>query len=190
MNLIIDNYDSFTYNLYQYIGAIDSDVEVYRNDEITVREVAAKKPDHIIISPGPKYPKDAGICIDLIKSLYTEIPILGVCLGHQSIGEAMGGKTVRAPRLMHGKADKAKILSKTSLLFSGIAGDEIQVGRYHSLVTDEVSLPGFMLVTAKCGDGSVMAMEHRDYPLYGVQFHPESVLTPDGMTMLENFLKI
>lgn len=190
MNIIIDNYDSFTYNLYQYIGEINPDIEVFRNDEITVDEIKAKNPEHIIISPGPKYPKDAGICVELIKRLYTEYPILGVCLGHQSIGEAMGGRTVHAPKLMHGKADTAKILDKNSPIFAGIDGDEIEVGRYHSLVTDGGSLPDCMKVTAKTADGSVMAIEHKEYPLYGLQFHPESVLTPDGMTMLKNFLNI
>ena len=190
MNIIIDNYDSFTYNLYQYIGTINSDIEVYRNDEITVDEIEEKNPEHIIISPGPKYPKDAGICIELIKKLHTKFPILGVCLGHQSIGEAMGGRTVHAPELMHGKADTAKILDKTSPIFAGIVGDEVRVGRYHSLVTDESALPECIKVTAKTADGSIMAMEHKKYPLYGLQFHPESVLTPDGMTMLKNFLNI
>lgn len=190
MNIIIDNYDSFTYNLYQYIGEIDPNVKVYRNDEITVDELEAMQPEHIIISPGPKYPKDAGICIELIKRLHTKFPILGVCLGHQSIGEAMGGRTVHAPKLMHGKADTAKLLDKTSVIFSGIVGDEIRVGRYHSLVTDESALPDCMKVTAKTADGSVMAMEHKEYPLFGLQFHPESVLTPDGKTMLKNFLNI
>ncbi len=190
MNLIIDNYDSFTYNLYQFIGTIDSDIEVYRNDKITVDEIEKKKPEHIIISPGPKYPKDAGICIELIQRLYTSVPILGVCLGHQSIGEAMGGKTVHAPLLMHGKSDMANILDRTSPIFKGIKDDEIEVGRYHSLVTDEQSLPDCMKITAKTSDGSIMAMEHKVYPLYGLQFHPESVLTPCGMKLLENFLNI
>lgn len=190
MNIIIDNYDSFTYNLYQYIGEIDPDVAVWRNDEITVDEIEEMNPEHIIISPGPKYPKDAGICIELIGRLFKKIPILGVCLGHQSIGEAMGGKTVHAPRLMHGKDDTTKILSKESVLFEGIEGDEIRVGRYHSLVTDEGSLPQFIKVTAKTDDGSVMAMEHREYPLFGLQFHPESVLTPEGKKILRNFLNI
>ena len=176
MILIIDNYDSFTYNLFQCVGTLVPDILVYRNDKITVQEIRKMKPERIIISPGPGYPDDAGICIELIREFYKELPILGVCLGHQSIGEAMGGKTIHAPRLMHGKTDRIKIVDKSSRVFSGFVGDTAEVGRYHSLLTDK--------------DGAVMAMEHKEYPLFGMQFHPESVLTPDGPKMIENFLRI
>ena len=187
MIIMIDNYDSFTYNLYQYIGSINPDIEVYRNDKITVEEVLAKNPSHIIISPGPKYPKDAGICIDLIKNA-GDIPILGVCLGHQSIAEAFGGKIVHAPRIMHGKQDILEIDGE-SKIFGGIDG-EIAVGRYHSLVIDNSSVPECLTVTARTSDGCIMAVEHKQRPIFGIQFHPESVLTPTGMQMIENFLNI
>lgn len=190
MILIIDNYDSFTYNLCQYIGTVNSDIEVYRNNEITVKEIKEKNPSHIIISPGPKYPKDAGICVELIKSLYKKIPILGVCLGHQSIGAAFGGNVTQASKLMHGKADRINIIDKTSKIYQGFVGNEITVGRYHSLVVDENTMPDCLKVTAKSQDNSIMSLEHNEYPVYGVQYHPESVLTPDGQRILANFLKI
>lgn len=190
MILIIDNYDSFTYNLYQYVGEINPDVEVYRNDKITISEIDKLKPTHIILSPGPKAPKDAGITVEVIQKLHTEYPILGVCLGHQSIGEAFGGKTVHAPNLVHGKAERIQITDKGSRLFHGIDEDEFEAVRYHSLMTDESVLPECLKVTARSKDNVIMAMEHRDYPTFGLQFHPESVMTPCGMKMLENFLKI
>lgn len=190
MILIIDNYDSFTYNLFQCVGTFEPEILVYRNDKITVKEIRNLKPRKIIISPGPGYPSDAGICIGLIREFYKEIPILGVCLGHQAIGEAMGGKTIHAPRLMHGKADRIKIVDKSSRIFSGFVGGTAEVGRYHSLVTDKKNLPDCLKVTAVSGDGAVMAMEHNEYPLFGMQFHPESVLTPGGQEMIENFLRI
>lgn len=189
MILIIDNYDSFTYNLFQYVGSINPDIEVYRNDKITVEEIERKNPTHIIISPGPKYPKDAGICIELIQKLHTKFPILGVCLGHQSIGEAFGGNTVKASVLMHGKVDRAQIIDKNSKLFSGMIGESIEVARYHSLVTDKMTLPKCLCITSETPDGLIMSMEHRDYPVYGLQFHPESIMTPDGKKILSNFLK-
>lgn len=188
MILMIDNYDSFTYNLYQYIGALTPDVQVVRNDKITVDEIAELAPSHIILSPGPGYPKDAGICIPLIQRFSGKIPILGVCLGHQSIGEAFGGKIVHAPRIMHGKGDIADIVSETPL-FAGM-GDRLEVGRYHSLVIEPKSVPEELKVTAVTKDGCIMAVEHKTAPTYGVQFHPESVLTPNGMTVIENFLKV
>lgn len=188
MITIIDNYDSFTYNLYQYVGTLCPDIKVYRNDKITVEEVAAENPERIIISPGPCYPSDAGICIELIQKLSGKLPILGVCLGHQSIGEAFGGKIVRAPHLMHGKADTAK-LDISSKLFAGLDKEE-QVGRYHSLIIENDSLPDVLKITATTDDGCIMAVEHRSHPTYGIQFHPESVLTPCGMKIIENFLKI
>ena len=177
MILIIDNYDSFTYNLFQCVGTLVPDILVYRNDKITVQEIRKMKPERIIISPGPGYPDDAGICIELIREFYKELPILG-------------GKTIHAPRLMHGKTDRIKIVDKSSRVFSGFVGDTAEVGRYHSLVTDKDCLPECMKVTAVSGDGAVMAMEHKEYPLFGMQFHPESVLTPDGPKMIENFLRI
>lgn len=189
MILIIDNYDSFTYNLFQYVGSINPDIQVYRNDKITVDEIEKKNPSHIIISPGPKYPKDAGICIELIQKLYTKFPILGVCLGHQSICEAFGGNTVQAPTLVHGKVDKVKIVDKSSKIFAGMTGDIIEVARYHSLVTDKDTLPDCLKITSETKDGLIMSLEHKEYPVFGLQFHPESIMTPDGIKFLSNFLK-
>ncbi len=187
MITMIDNYDSFTYNLYQYIGTINSDIEVYRNDKITADEVLQKKPSHIILSPGPGFPADAGICIELIKKA-GNIPILGVCLGHQAIGEAFGSKIVHAPRIMHGKRDIVTVNADCPI-FEGM-GNKAEVGRYHSLVIDENSLSGDLIVTAKSDDGCIMGVSHKQRPVYGIQFHPESVLTPNGMKMIDNFLKI
>ena len=187
MILMIDNYDSFTYNLYQYIGTLNSDIEVYRNDKITVKEVIEKKPDHIILSPGPGFPNDAGICIELIKEA-GDIPVLGVCLGHQAIGEAFGAKIVHAPRIMHGKSDTVEI-DESCPIFEGI-GKTLEVGRYHSLVIDNNSLPDNLKITAASDDGCIMAIRHKERQVYGIQFHPESVLTPQGMKMIENFLNI
>ena len=187
MILMIDNYDSFTYNLYQYIGTLNPDIEVYRNDKITVKEVIEKKPDHIILSPGPGFPCDAGICIELIKEA-GDIPVLGVCLGHQAIGEAFGAKIVHAPRIMHGKSDTVEI-DESCPIFEGI-GKTLEVGRYHSLVIDNNSLPDNLKITAASDDGCIMAIRHKERPVFGIQFHPESVLTPQGMKMIENFLNI
>lgn len=187
MIIMIDNYDSFTYNLYQYIGMLNPDIEVYRNDKTTVDRILSKKPSHIILSPGPGFPKSAGICIDLIKSA-ADIPILGVCLGHQAIGEAFGGKIVHAPRIMHGKPDDVT-LSGSCKLFEGL-DTRCRVGRYHSLVIDEETLPKCLEITARSDDGCIMGIKHTEHPVYGIQFHPESVLTPDGMKILENFLKV
>ncbi|MCX7921284.1 MAG: aminodeoxychorismate/anthranilate synthase component II [Clostridia bacterium] len=188
MILIIDNYDSFTYNLYQYIGEINPDIEVYRNDKITIEEVRQKNPTHIIISPGPGFPKDAGITIELIRELGYSIPILGVCLGHQAIGEAYGGKVVHAKELMHGKASLVEVCSKCSMFES--LPEQFTVGRYHSLIVEDESLPECLEITAKTIDGQIMGIKHKEYPVYGIQFHPESILTPDGKTMLGNFLKV
>ena len=187
MIIMIDNYDSFTYNLYQYIGEINPDIEVYRNDKITVDEVLAKKPSHIIISPGPGFPQTAGICLDLIKSA-GDIPILGVCLGHQAIGAAFGAEIVHAPQIMHGKGDKVAV-SRECRIFDGLGGNAV-VGRYHSLVIDENNLPDELAITAKSDDGCIMGVQHISRPVFGIQFHPESVLTTDGKKMIENFLKI
>lgn len=187
MIIMIDNYDSFTYNLYQMIGSIDPDIVVYRNDEITADEVISKNPSRIIISPGPGYPKDAGICIELIEKA-GNIPLLGVCLGHQAIGEAFGGRIVHAPRIMHGKSDNITIDEKCPI-FSGL-GKTVKAGRYHSLVIDRDSLPSELSVTAQSDDGCIMGVCHINRPVYGIQFHPESVLTPDRYKMIENFLKL
>lgn len=187
MIIMIDNYDSFTYNLYQYVGAINSNIEVYRNDKITVQEVLEKNPDHIILSPGPGFPKDAGICIELIKSA-GNTPVLGVCLGHQAIGEAFGGTIVHAPQIMHGKNDIIQI-DENCEIFSGM-GKTTEIGRYHSLVIDADSVPDCLDVTAKSSDGCVMGVRHKERPVFGIQFHPESVLTPDGMKMIENFMNV
>lgn len=188
MILIIDNYDSFTYNLYQYIGEIDPEIEVYRNDKISINEIRQKNPSCIIISPGPGYPKDAGICVDLIRELGEHIPILGVCLGHQSIGEAYGGKVVHAKELMHGKASEVEI-DRECELFRTLPRN-IRVGRYHSLIVQNESLPLDLKVTARTLDGEIMGLKHKTFPVYGIQFHPESILTPDGKEILRNFLKI
>lgn len=184
---MIDNYDSFTYNLYQYIGEISPDIEVYRNDCIDVDQVLKSKPSHIVISPGPGYPREAGICLDLIRE-NKNIPMLGVCLGHQAIGEACGAEIIRAPRIMHGKSDLIS-LDMDSKLFRGLDNQE-QVGRYHSLIIDPNTLPEELIITAQSNDGCIMAVEHKERPLYGIQFHPESILTPNGKKIMANFLNI
>jgi anthranilate synthase component II len=186
MILIIDNYDSFTYNLYQYIGEMNPDIEVYRNDKISIQEIEEKKPTHIIISPGPGFPKEAGISIELIRKLGPVIPILGVCLGHQAIGEAYGGIVSHAKELMHGKASRVKV-DKSCQLFATLP-EEITVGRYHSLIVKTEDLPKELKVTAKTSDGEIMGLQHAIYPVYGIQFHPESILTPMGKEILKNFL--
>ena len=188
MIVLIDNYDSFTYNLVQYIGAVEPDIRVIRNDACTPEEIEAMKPDAIVISPGPGKPSEAGICIEAIQYFKDKIPILGVCLGHQAICEAFGGTVSYAKELMHGKSSVAQILEE-SPLFKNL-GTEIQVARYHSLAAIRDTLPEELKVTAVTDDGEIMAVEHRDYPVYGLQFHPESVLTPKGMTLIENFLNI
>lgn len=188
MIAMIDNYDSFTYNLYQYIGEINPEIEVYRNDKITVNELRDKKPSHIVISPGPGFPKDAGISIPLIKELGGTVPILGVCLGHQAIGEAYGGKVVHAKELLHGKASEVEI-SHECLLFSNLPG-RIKAGRYHSLIVNKDCLPPELIVTARTTDGEIMGLQHARYPVFGIQFHPESILTQYGKEILRNFLKV
>lgn len=185
MIALIDNYDSFSYNLYQLIGSIRDDIEVYRNDALTVKELEAKKPDAIILSPGPKRPEDAGICIETIQALGSRIPIFGVCLGEQSICRAYGAEVSYAKRLMHGKTSVIRVNPK-SVLFAGMA-PELTVGRYHSLAGVRETFPADLLITAESDDGEVMAVEHAVDPVYGVQFHPESILTPDGRKILENF---
>ncbi len=186
MILIIDNYDSFTYNLYQYIGELYSDIKVARNDEITIAEIKALSPDALIISPGPCYPKDAGISVDAIKYFSGKLPILGVCLGHQSIAEAFGGKVVIAKEQLHGKASDIT-LKTDNPLFSGLP-KKIKVARYHSLIVDSETLPECLEITGYDSKNQIMALRHKEHPTYGVQFHPESVMTDTGRKIIENFL--
>lgn len=188
MILIIDNYDSFTYNLYQFIGSITDDIKVIRNDEMTVEQIRDINPSKIIISPGPGYPKDAGVCIDVVKKLKGSIPILGVCLGHQAICESYGGKILHAKKIMHGKQSNV-VIDKDCPLFYGLR-DSIKVGRYHSLSADKNTLPKELDIIASSDDGEIMGVMDKKNKVYGVQFHPESILTPDGMTMLKNFIEI
>jgi len=188
MTLLIDNYDSFSYNLYQYIGAIHEDIKIVRNDECTAAQIRGFNPKHIIISPGPGKPSDAGVCINAIKELYKEIPILGICLGHQAIFEAFGGTVSYASKLMHGKASKVNVDAK-SPLFKGLP-PVIQAGRYHSLAGVESTLPDTLKITAWTDDGEIMAVCHKERHVYGVQFHPESILTPNGNIIIENFLAL
>ena len=186
MVLLIDNYDSFSYNVYQMVGAVEPDVKVIRNDEMTVEEIEALAPDHIIISPGPGRPEDAGICREVIRHFTGKIPILGICLGHQAICQEFGATVTYAKQLMHGKQSVAKI-DTSSKLFQGMHS-EMTVGRYHSLAAEEATLPECLKVIARTADGEVMAVEHVNAPTYGVQFHPESILTPEGYRIVENFL--
>lgn len=187
MILLIDNYDSFVYNLYQFIAQIDPDVRIVRNDRITSEEARRMKPDLVVLSPGPGKPEDAGVCIELIRKLKGEIPIFGVCLGHQAIAEAFGGEVTYAEKLMHGKTSLLSDI-EDSVLFGGIR-KPIQVARYHSLAVRESSLPPEIKVTARTDSGEIMAFEHREYPVYGVQFHPESVMTPEGFKMIQNLME-
>lgn len=187
MVLLIDNYDSFSYNLYQLIGEIEPDIRVIRNDEMTVSQIGELNPDRIILSPGPGRPEDAGIIIDVVKQLSDRFPILGVCLGHQAICSAFGATVTYAKRLMHGKQSDARLDTQCQL-FKGCP-ETAPVARYHSLAVDEGTLPDCLKVTAITEDGEVMGVRHADYPIFGVQFHPESILTPDGKTMLYNFIK-
>lgn len=185
MILIIDNYDSFTYNLYQYVGEIYEDILVVRNDEINLEDIRSLKPEGIILSPGPGRPEDAGICVELVKNIGGEIPILGICLGHQAIGYAFGGNVVRAAEIKHGKV--SKIVNNGEGLFAGLKSS-IKVMRYHSLIVDKETLPKGLTITAETEDGIVMAMRHREHEIHGLQFHPESILTEHGKEMIKNFL--
>jgi anthranilate synthase/aminodeoxychorismate synthase-like glutamine amidotransferase len=185
--LLLDNYDSFTYNLAQYLGELGCQVEVHRNDRISVEQIARRKPERILISPGPCTPQEAGICVELIQKLAGKIPILGVCLGHQAIGAAFGGKIVRAPKLFHGKT--SQIRHDGSGVFRGLP-NPFTATRYHSLIVERKSLPAELQVTAETDDDIIMGMRHRQYPLMGVQFHPESVLTESGKQLLKNFLTL
>ena len=185
MILIIDNYDSFSYNLYQMIGTITPQIEVIRNDAGTVEEIREMAPEAIVLSPGPGRPADAGVCEEVIRRLGAGIPILGVCLGHQAICEAFGASIVHAARLMHGK-QSAIALDPACPLFRGLP-ETVPAARYHSLAVQEDTLPPELLVTARAQDGEVMAVQHRTDPVFGLQFHPESIMTPDGLQMLQNF---
>ena len=186
MILLIDNYDSFSYNLYQLVGELSPDIRVIRNDEMTVPEIKALGPSHIIISPGPGRPEDAGVIIDAAKTVCQEIPTLGVCLGHQAICAAYGATVTYAAKLMHGKPSVISY-DKACPLFAGCP-ERIEVARYHSLAADPKTMPDCLKVTAIADDGEIMAVQHKDYPIFGVQFHPESIMTPDGKLMLKNFL--
>jgi len=188
MVLMIDNYDSFTYNLVQQVGSLGYDIKVIRNDAMIVSEIRELKPSHIIISPGPGYPKDAGISISVIRELKGEVPILGVCLGHQAICEAFGATISHAKLLMHGKQSNIHIANGATI-FHGLA-PMIQAARYHSLAAVKETLPDELLVIAEDDDGEIMAVQHRSYEIYGLQFHPESILTPQGDAIMKNFLRI
>lgn len=188
MILMIDNYDSFTYNLVQYLGELKAKVEVYRNDALSIEQIRKMKPAKIVISPGPGRPEDAGISIEIIKQLGPEIPVLGVCLGHQGIGYAFGGKIINAKRLMHGKTSMIKHNGQG--IFKGLP-NPFEATRYHSLVIDPKHVPDCLTVTAKTtDDGEIMGVAHKKYPIYGVQFHPESILTKQGINILKNFLHL
>lgn len=188
MIVLIDNYDSFSYNLVQIFGMMHPDVKVIRNDELTVEEIEALAPSHIVLSPGPGYPKDAGVCEEVVRRLKGKMPILGVCLGHQGICEVFGANICHAKQLMHGKKSLVDIDTKKKI-FAGLP-EKIEVARYHSLIADMASMPDELEVIAADENKEVMAVKHRDYDIYGLQFHPESILTPDGMTMIKNFLSI
>jgi anthranilate synthase/aminodeoxychorismate synthase-like glutamine amidotransferase len=185
MILVIDNFDSFTYNLVQYLGELGADLRVFRNNAITLDEIAEMKPEKIVISPGPCTPKEAGISVELIRKFAGKIPILGVCLGHQSIGEAFGGKVVRAPYLMHGKT--SEIFHDQQGIFQGIETPFIAT-RYHSLIIDRESLPSCLKITAWTRDHIIMAVRHKEHTVIGLQFHPESIMTEPGKKLLSNFL--
>jgi anthranilate synthase component 2 len=187
MLLMIDNYDSFTYNLVQYFAELGETVEVHRNDKITVAEVAARRPDRLVISPGPCSPDEAGISVAVIRELAGKLPILGVCLGHQSIGQAFGGRIVRAGRLMHGKTSPVHHDGRE--LFAGLS-NPFEATRYHSLLIERATLPPCLEITAWTAEDEIMGVRHREQPLWGVQFHPESILTVEGKRLLENFLEM
>ncbi|WP_137172086.1 aminodeoxychorismate/anthranilate synthase component II [Massilia sp. HP4] len=185
MLLMIDNYDSFTYNIVQYFGELGEDVRTVRNDEITLEQIAAMKPDRICISPGPKAPKDAGISLDILREFKGKLPILGVCLGHQAIGEAFGGNVIRAKQVMHGKTSSIAHIGEG--VFTGLPSP-FTVIRYHSLAIERSSLPSCLEVTAWTDDGEIMGVRHKDYDIEGVQFHPESILSEHGHALFKNFL--
>ena len=187
MIVLIDNYDSFTFNLVHYLGGLGADVVVHRNDKISAADVVALEPEAIVLSPGPCTPNEAGICLDLIAKASSTIPMLGVCLGHQAMGQAFGGKVIRAPQMMHGKL--SEIRHDASGVFRGINGP-FQATRYHSLIVKRDTLPRDMEITASTEDGLIMGLQHRSLPLHGVQFHPESIASENGHALLQNFLNI
>ncbi|AFQ43473.1 anthranilate synthase component II [Desulfosporosinus meridiei] len=186
MILLIDNYDSFSYNLFQLIGEIDEDIKVVRNDELSVQEIKALKPTHIVISPGPGFPAEAGICEEVVSQLKESTPILGVCLGHQAICEAFGARIIHARKVMHGKKSTIHIANGNEI-FRGLP-PIIEAARYHSLIAEKSGIPDELLVIAEDKNGEIMGVKHRDYEVYGVQFHPESILTPKGKVIIANFL--
>jgi len=187
MILMIDNYDSFTYNLVQYLGQLGAEVEVYRNDAITLERIRDMGPEAIFLSPGPCTPREAGITVDVVKAFHETIPLMGVCLGHQAIGYAFGGQVVRAPKLMHGKT--SRILNDGKTIFKGIPNPFV-AGRYHSLIIARESLPSVLEISAEAEEGEIMGFRHRDFPVEGIQFHPESILTPNGKRIIKNFLDL
>jgi para-aminobenzoate synthetase component II len=187
MILVIDNYDSFTYNLVQYLGELGADLTVHRNDQISIAEIESLAPERIVISPGPKTPNEAGICLDVIKTFSGGVPILGVCLGHQAIGQAFGGRVIRAPELMHGKTSLVSHDGKT--IFAGLP-NPFTATRYHSLIVERESLPACLEISASAPDGLIMGLRHRTMKVEGVQFHPESILTEVGKDLLANFLRL
>jgi anthranilate synthase/aminodeoxychorismate synthase-like glutamine amidotransferase len=187
MILIIDNYDSFTYNLVQYLGELGADIQVVRNDQTTIEAIEKQAPERIVISPGPKTPSEAGICLDVITAFAGRIPILGVCLGHQSIGQAFGGHVIRAPHLMHGKTSEIQHDGKT--IFEGLP-NPFPATRYHSLIVERETLPACLEISATTSDGLIMGLRHREMKVEGVQFHPESILTGAGKQLLGNFLRV
>jgi anthranilate synthase component 2 len=189
MILMIDNYDSFTYNIVQYCLELGADLKVIRNDELTVEQIEALKPEKIIISPGPATPNEAGVCLDVIKYFSNKVPILGICLGHQSIAQVYGGEVIRAPHMMHGKTSKIKVI-KDSCIFNGLP-KEFRQTRYHSLIVNKNNLPNDIEVTSKSlDDDEIMSLKIKDKPIYGVQFHPESIMSEYGHEILDNFLKL
>ena len=187
MILVIDNYDSFTYNLVQYLGELGAEMRVFRNDEITVAEAVALSPEKLLVSPGPCTPKEAGISCDMIREFGPRLPVFGVCLGHQSIGEVYGGKVVRADRLMHGKT--SPMIHEGQSVFKGLPCP-FDATRYHSLIVERESLPDCLKITAWTAEGEIMGFQHKEHPVHGVQFHPESILTVDGKKLLQNFLDL
>lgn len=185
MILLIDNYDSFTYNLYQYMGIFIEDIKVVRNDKITIQEIKEMQPEKIVLSPGPKSPKEAGVCMEVVKAFYDKIPMLGICLGHQCIGEALGGTVSYAKRLYHGK--QSLIQHRGESIFAGI-DSPVKIARYHSLAVQKEGFPDCLKILAETEDGEIMAMCHKDYPVVGLQFHPESIYTEHGKRMIDNFV--
>jgi anthranilate synthase/aminodeoxychorismate synthase-like glutamine amidotransferase len=186
MILMIDNYDSFTFNIVQYLEQMGEKVETYRNNKISTAEIESLKPKAIFLSPGPCTPLEAGITVDVVRKFYKDFPIMGICLGHQSIGFAFGAKVVRAGRIMHGKVSPVKHDGKT--IFAGLP-NPFPAGRYHSLIVDDTTLPDFLEISAQTDEGEIMGIRHKEYPVEGIQFHPESVLTPQGKRIIRNFLK-